>query len=79
MRIHLPDEDRTVTNADIYLTDAEAAEMLGRLHSLVTDLRTKTFSITDKQFDHQLRLHRYSEHEQSGFDSRQKQIILADK
>lgn len=79
MRIHDRDNDRTVTDAAIYLTTREAAELMARLHKFISDYDVKHFSIADAEFDHDLHFYKYNEYELYGFDARQKQIITSDQ
>lgn len=78
MRLYDSDEDVTQRAVEVYLTTTEAADLLSHLMGLINNHRVKTFCLADKQRRHEVRFRLYSEHEQSGFDSRQKQIILED-
>lgn len=78
MRIHDVHRDEAVIDAAIYLTTAEAAELLAHLHNLVTKPNAKSCSIIDLESIHKLRVHIYNPYEFSGFTSRQKMILSED-
>lgn len=78
MRIYDVDNDRTIKNSTLYLTTAEAAEMLGVLHDLLNKPNVKQATVNDADFEHILKFHIYSQFETSGFDRRQKTILVED-
>ncbi|HOP06392.1 MAG TPA: hypothetical protein PLF13_03780 [candidate division Zixibacteria bacterium] len=78
MRIYDPDNDQTMKEVEVYLTESEAAQLLADLLGLVNDVRVKKASVADAGFAHRLSIFKYSKHEQSGFDPRRKEILVRD-
>jgi len=78
LRIHDVDRDETVIDAALYLTTAEAAELLAHLHNLVTKPNARTCSIIDLESIHKLKVHIYNPYEFLGFTGRQKMILTED-
>ncbi len=78
MRLYNAEDDKTFTEATVYLTTSELAQLYGLLGSMLQDIRVKEVSVADESFRHTLKVMRYSTAESVGFDRRQKLIVEQD-
>jgi hypothetical protein len=78
MRIHDLDSDRAISNVGLYLTNMEAAQMIGYLLDMIKKCRIRDFRIDDAELDHKLRVYLYNDFELAQLDERQRKLITED-
>jgi hypothetical protein len=78
MRIHDLDNDRAIANASLYLTNMEAAKMIGYLLDMVKKCRIRDFRIDDAKLEHELRVFLYNEIEPAALDERPGRLVAED-
>ena len=76
MRLLDVDTDRAISNICVYLTPAEAKEMLGSLEELVGSPETHHFHLDDAEYKHEISIAVYSDQNMSQFDERSKRLIV---
>jgi len=79
MRFHDHENDRTLPEVTVYLTTSEIAQLYAYLGSMLTDIRVTECRVGDDGYRHQLSIHLYNDHEMTGFDERQRQIVSEDR
>jgi len=78
MKILNTDTNSPTKNICIYLTSAEALQMLGYLEQLVAE-PDEHYHLNDEDFEREISLVIYNPNDLSGFDARSKRLIENDE
>lgn len=78
MKILNTDTNSPTKNISIYLTSAEALQMLGYLEQLVAE-PNEHYHLNDESFEREITLVVYNPDNLSGFDTRSKRLIEHDE
>jgi hypothetical protein len=79
MRILDVSTDNKLQNICVYLTPAEAKQMLGYLEDLIAGKIEHHAHLNDDSFDHEITLAIYTMDNLDEFDERSKRLILEEK